>query len=141
MAEQNPALKKYRDGLETVTNKVMDHVHGASHHPHRHQQPTPSEGGTGNEAQPGIQFQDSVSTPVSASASTLDEMSSPGLGLGMGMGFGDWLDTMQFPTPGLVDASSSIPTGSQDLSFNGLLTEDFWAGGDPFVLPMLNGME
>lgn len=113
MAERNPNLKKYRDSLETVINRVMDHVNGAS----QHQPPTPSEGGN----QTGVHLFDSA----------LYEM-SPGLG--------DWLD-MEFPN--LADASNisvpGDPTGMQE-PFNGIFTEDFWAG-DPFILPAINGME
>ncbi|KAF7178926.1 hypothetical protein CNMCM7691_007750 [Aspergillus felis] len=113
MAERNPSLRKYRDGLENTINQAMDFVNEAS----SGSLCTPNQPTAGGEALqiPTLAILGDSGNPT---ASVLDSHAAP-FSVEV-RGHGDPLDVRN--------------------PFTGIFTEDFWTG-DGFNLPLLDGFD
>lgn len=124
MAERNPKLKKYRDGLETVTNRVMEFVENAY-------QTTSNNG-----VQPQIPLENSQ---ILHSATTPDSILSMGTQMhslsgqnGLPIEPYEILPSDIFSElPGFPSNLQSLFTGDHtdvmDLALQDVFTETFWA--------------
>ncbi|GFF36585.1 hypothetical protein IFM51744_03173 [Aspergillus udagawae] len=111
MAERNPSLRKYRDGLENTINQAMDFVNGVL----SGSLCIPNQPTAGGEAlqQPTLTILKSSFNPT---ASVLDSHTAP------------------FS----VEAREHVDPLDMRNLFTGIFTKDFWAG-DGFNLPLLDG--
>lgn len=121
MAERDPKLKKYRDGLETLINRAMDHVNDALTTGPSHIQLSPAE------PEQRVHSSNFASPNTQPSVEGLGETQPPA----MRATFQNLI--------GLPD--TEISNGGFDIAdpFDGIFTEDFW-NSDAGGLPMLDGL-
>lgn len=102
MAERNPSLKKYRDGLEMIINRVMEYVNDAAK-----ADPLPSESHT----------EDVIPTPHSESVSAHTDATTGDAQLSAG-----WFD-FQYPLPPMGGLTGPDPYRQGSATAD---TPDFW---------------
>ncbi|KAJ5691398.1 hypothetical protein N7488_012133 [Penicillium malachiteum] len=128
MAERNPKLKKYRDGLETVINRAMEYVEAAYQTTPSHDTGIP----TYLQAQSN-QYLHSVTTPDSITG--MEPQMQP-LHHGQPQGIGSDVYDFQMldifsDIPGLPSNLQSLFSGDHadmlDTTFQGVFSENLWA--------------
>ncbi|KAJ5546855.1 hypothetical protein N7494_004440 [Penicillium frequentans] len=135
MAERNPRLKNYRDGLETVINRAMEYVEDA------YQTSRNNSGICSQLAIPNDQLHPTSTSDSTTSAKTHMQSLQSNAPQDLGTEVYDWQNTDIFSDlPGLPPNLQSLFTGDHadvlDSSFYGVLTQDLWAS-DAFDLPFL----
>ncbi|KAJ5939472.1 hypothetical protein N7466_002606 [Penicillium verhagenii] len=135
MAERNPRLKKYRDGLEIIINRAMEYVEDA-YQANRDEDGICSSMATGNEQPMHLPTPDPISSSNHQNNTQSLQYIAP---QSLGAEIYDWQNTDLFSDlPGLPPNLQSLFTGEHadvlDSSFHGAFAEGFWAT-DPFHIP------
>lgn len=135
MAERNPRLKTYRDGLETVINRAMEYVEDA------YQTNRNDSGILSQMAIPNDQLRPTSTSNSTTSAKDHMQSLQSNAPQDLGTEVYDWQNIDIFSNlPGLPPNLQSLFTGDHadvfDSSFCGVLTQDLWAS-DAFDLPFL----
>lgn len=135
MAERNPRLKNYRDGLETVINRAMEYVEDA------YQTSRNDSGICSQMAILSDQLHPTATSDSTTSAKAHMESLQSNAPQGLGTEVYDWQNIDIFSDlPGLPPNLQSLFTGDHadvlDSSFYGALTQDLWAC-DAFDPPFL----
>jgi hypothetical protein len=136
MAEHNPRLKSYRDGLETIINRAMDYVQEAS---------APRQGKQGRLPTPrtdhGLLSEAPISTePLPGPGPQTQPMQDNALPETTTQRFDPISADMFSDLHDILNLQSDISGNDIDsvLPFHGIFTEDFWAA-DAFNLPTFDG--
>lgn len=136
MAEHNPRLKTYRDGLETIINRAMEYVQEAS---------APRQATQGGLATPrtdhGLLSETAISTePLPGPGPQTQQIQENALPETTHQRFDSINADMFSDLHDILNLQGDMSGNDIDgvLPFHGIFTEDFWAA-DAFNLPTFDG--
>jgi hypothetical protein len=134
VAERNPRLTKYRDGLETIINRAMEFVQDASI--------SASENRFSISTDMIGELQEQPLTPSSLDPMKMLDLQSLPPDIAQSLGLASF--EPQVPFPSFAGLSSNFGYQTVDFpeehSLCGAFSEEFWAA-DAFNMPMLDGFK